>query len=90
MKKQLILGDEVKDKISGFRGIAVARYSYLQGCNRIAVQPKIGQDGKLPEAQTFDEPQLIIMKNDVGKKEKGGRGGPMPYVPKSRLEGTKL
>lgn len=80
------LGQEVKDMISGFKGIAVARHHYLQGCDRISVQPKADKDGKLDESTTFDEPQLIV----IGKKKittNGSRrnGGPMPYRPKPRL-----
>lgn len=81
------LGDEVKDAVSGFQGIAVGRHEYLQGCARITVQPPIGEDRKLPDTATFDEPQLEIV--NAGKVG-GGRkdtGGPMPYEPKPRRDG---
>jgi len=82
------LGDKVRDSVSGFNGIAVSKHSYLQGCDRISVQPKIIKEGKLPESQTFDEPQLIVLqKRKIKKVEKISTkkpGGPMPYVPKSR------
>jgi hypothetical protein len=73
-----MLGLEVKDSVSGFTGIATASHSYLNGCMRITVQPKIDKDGKLPESQTFDAPQLIV----VGKKKIKGKndtGGPEKY-----------
>jgi len=53
------LGEKVKDTVSGFEGIAVASHHYLQGCNRITVQPPVDKDGKLPDPQSFDEPQLV-------------------------------
>ena len=56
------LGDQVRDMVSGFKGIAVSRHSYLQGCDRITVQPSIDKDGKLPESASFDEPQLEVLK----------------------------
>lgn len=56
------LGDEVKDTISGFSGIAVCRHTYLQGCDRISVQPKINKDGELKDSLAFDEPQLEVIK----------------------------
>ena len=31
------LGDEVKDRVTGFIGIAVSRTNYLNGCDRIDV-----------------------------------------------------
>ena len=83
----MTLGDQVKDVVSGFSGIAMCRHIYMQGCNRISVQPKVDRDGKLPEAQTFDEPQLVIIKSsvvpakDIPKDEKGG---PDKYMPKDR------
>lgn len=33
------LGDEVQDTVTGFQGIAVSRHVYLQGCDRITIQP---------------------------------------------------
>jgi len=57
----ITLGDIVIDTVSGFKGVAVARHHYLQGCDRITVQPPIDKDGKLPEGQTFDEPLLQIL-----------------------------
>ena len=56
------LGDEVKDEITGFVGIAIARYSYLQGCDRMCVQPVVDEKGILPKEKTFDESQLIVVK----------------------------
>lgn len=68
------LGDKVKDTITGFVGIAVARHSYLNGCNRVTIQPVVKKDGSLLEAQTFDEPQLELVKKKkvVGDNSTGG------------------
>lgn len=73
------LGDEVRDTVSGFKGVAVGEHIYLQGCKRITVQPKIGSDGKLPDTQSFDEPQLEVIKAKIAKPVKRDTGGPMPY-----------
>lgn len=74
------LGDKVKDTVSGFIGIATAKHSFLQGCDRISVQPSIDKDGKLPEVQSFDEPQLEVLKSKKVVRKKGNKpGGPMPY-----------
>jgi len=59
------LGQKVKDNISGFQGIAVCRMLWLHGCERISVQPPVDKDGKQPEPQTFDEPQLDIISEGV-------------------------
>ncbi len=74
------LGDKVKDEVSGFVGIAVAKHIYRYGCVRITVQPSIDKEGKLPETQPFDEPQLKVLKSKKVIRKKGDKpGGPMPY-----------
>jgi len=85
--KSIELGDEIRDKISGFQGIAVARHTYFQGCDRISIQqPPIDKDGKLLDAMTFDEPCLeIISKQKVQKrKDSDETGGPEKWVDNRR------
>lgn len=55
------LGDLVRDKITGYTGIAVARTEWLHGCVRVTVQSQELKDGKPVETSTFDEPQLAIV-----------------------------
>ena len=73
------LGDEVRDKVTGFKGIAISRHSYLQGCDRINVQPKVNRKGELPKDSSFDEPQLEVFKPKATKRAKGKPGGPVRY-----------
>jgi hypothetical protein len=61
MNADKILGKEVKDKITGYKGIATCRCSFLQGCDRIEVAAPMDKDGKLPDMVTFDEPQLEVI-----------------------------
>lgn len=56
------LGDEVEDKITGFRGIAIARHFYLNGMTVISVQPQVEQYGILPDSENFYEVQLKVIK----------------------------
>jgi len=72
------LGQEVKDRITGFKGIATSRTTYLQGCERIGVSPPVDKEGKLPEPESFDEPDLIVLSEGVLPREKPNRqnGGP--------------
>ncbi len=66
MEKQASkLGKEVKDRISGFRGIAISETSYLQGCTRLSVQPPVKKDGTLPDPRPFDELDLIVVGSGV-------------------------
>lgn len=85
------LGDEVKDKVTGFTGIAIAKHIYLNGCARYSVQQRLKKgDAKLPDAVTFDEPQLQVVK--AAKVEPPTRarqwtGGPERYMPASKTVG---
>ncbi len=85
MSKRIELGDEVKDSISGFIGIASAVHVYLDGCVRISVQPKVRKDGKLPENQAFDEPRLVVLKKNSVKKGRDDVGGPDKFIDKGRM-----
>ena len=49
-REMINLGDTVKDKISGFTGVVVARTEWLYGCIRLAVQSqKTTKNGSLLE-----------------------------------------
>lgn len=68
---QVNLGDKVKDRITGFEGIAISKTEYLYGCMRVQVQPiKLGKVGEPQDTRVFDEPQLEILKSAavVGRK----------------------
>lgn len=75
------LGDEVKDTVTGFKGIATGRSTYLTGCNHICLQPKVGKDGKFPESRWFDEPMLEVVKKGKVKAKPTLKGGPMLMKP---------
>lgn len=74
------LGMRVRDKVSGFEGVAVARTDWLSGCTRYSLQPKVDKDGKLPDVQGFDEPQLeVVTEKKVAATSPGvPPGGPRP------------
>ena len=72
------LGDEARDKVSGFQGVCVARTDWISGCARLTLQPAIGKDGKLPEQQTFDEYMLEVVKARKAAIGPKTTGGPRP------------
>lgn len=78
------LGDKVKDTVSGFIGIVVSEHNYLNGCKRVTVQPAIDKDKKLPESQTFDEPQLKVLIKEKVKEGSKITGGPDKYMDEGR------
>lgn len=79
------LGDTVKDPVTGIKGIAYVRCSYLQGCDRIGIQePVIKEKGKesiVPELFHVDEPQLDLVKRSTLKKTTAKKpGGPSSFM----------
>lgn len=69
------LGDKVKDKVTGFVGIAVCKTTYLQGCDRVGVQGVVKKNEKPMAWVYIDEPQLKVLKRkeiNEGKKITGG------------------
>lgn len=73
-------GDLVRDSVSGFEGIAIARYEYLNGCVRIAIQPRALHDGKPIEQCVFDIDQVEIVKAAAMRPAEKlvATGGPQP------------
>ena len=64
------LGLEMKDKITGIKGIAVARVEYLTGCTQYHIRPQTVKDDKMASAVTFDYTQLDIISDGVIEKFK--------------------
>lgn len=80
---EIELGDLAKDSVTGFKGICVARTSWLFGCVRCALQPQDLDHGKVMEAINFDEPQLVLLKKAAvksvpAKAPARTTGGPIP------------
>ncbi len=85
-KMKATLGKEYKDSISGFRGVAVARTTYLYGCVRVMICPtKLKDDGDFLPDCWFDEPQLIgVRSKKVLKKTGEPPGGPARAIAPNR------
>ena len=65
---QIKLGQKVRDPITGLRGTAVCRTTWLYGCVRIGIQPQEVKDGKPADLFYVDEPQLEIIEKTAAKK----------------------
>ncbi len=77
------LGKKVKDKITGFVGIAVGYCSYLTGCNQYGVAPPV-KDGKICDTSWFDEGRIEVIGKgvSVGKVLGATPGGPNRDAPR--------
>ncbi len=77
------LGDEAKDKITGFQGILTGYAEYLTGCNQYVLQPKCEATAdKYPEGQWFDEGRIELVGNALTKDDvKGEKNGACGCAP---------
>ena len=64
-EKRVELGDRVKDRITGLKGIVTGVSEWLYGCRRLSVQPEEAKDAKPAETFWIDEPQAEIVKKAV-------------------------
>ncbi len=74
----IVLGNKVKDIVTGFTGIAISKAEYLNGCVRYCVQPLVDKEGKYLKGEYIDEGQLVIVDNGTlpSKDKKELTGGP--------------
>lgn len=56
--ESLGLGNQARDRITGFAGTVVAITEWLNGCRRITIQPNALHDGKPIDSYTFDAEQM--------------------------------
>jgi hypothetical protein len=57
---KILLGQRVKDKLTGFEGLVTGRAQYITGCDQLLVQPSLNGKGEFVEARWLDEPRLDI------------------------------
>lgn len=80
------LGDEVKDKFTGFQGTAVCRHIFLNNCSQFSIQPPVKKNKELPDARAFDQDRVVLVKARNKKPKKEERtGGPEKYVPTQKV-----
>lgn len=75
------LGSKVRDKITGYAGIVIARTDWLSGCRRITVQSQELKDGKPIDSCCFDESQIEVLEETTVVSvmaDPTRPGGPMP------------
>jgi hypothetical protein len=59
------LGDRVKDKITGLKGLVIGMTKWLYGCDRIVIQPEEAKDGKPADSFNIDVGQAELIKKKV-------------------------
>jgi hypothetical protein len=77
MADDLVLGDHVKDSVTGFQGMIVARTQWLFGCKRAEVQPqRLDDTGSPVKSLWFDEAQLLPDSGETSTSPGGPRDDP--------------
>ena len=70
------LGDRVKDKITGFKGIVVGITYWLNGCVRAGVQMEKMKKGESIQTEWIDDVQLEVLKHRIISFKPPGPSGP--------------
>jgi hypothetical protein len=79
------VGDQVKDRITGFRGTITGRCEYLTGCRQYSIMPKAEKPNKAPEGVWCDEDRLELIKAvNPAPAPVVNRGGPSFNAPPVR------
>lgn len=83
------LGWEVKDIVTGFRGIVTARVEYINGCVQLCVTPSVGQDGKMQDGVYLDQQRLRVVGAGITSEayQVSDTGGVMRDAPSTTYKG---
>jgi len=92
MSEPVRMGVEVKDRVTGLRGIITGKTEYINGCVQWLVKPPVDKDGKLVDGCWIDTIQLEVVSQGITEPEtdnttkdhvKEGPGGPSTDAPSS-------
>ena len=78
---ELLLGNKVKDLITGFEGIATGKCIYLNGCVQYLVQPTKLKDGQEVKPKWIDIQQLEFVSKGVAIRQYNTGGGERSHPP---------
>lgn len=84
MRTDIVLGDKVKDRITGLVGIAVGKNIWMNGCVQYCVKPPMKKDGTVVDGVWVDEEQLVVVGDGVCSKPKPTGGGFRQNAPEVR------
>lgn len=76
------LGAEVKERITGYTGMIIARTQWLYNCNTYGVKSHELHEGKPLDAVFFDEPSLDLLRQSMATP-KQDTGGPTQSIPQT-------
>lgn len=82
-KVSISLGNKVRDRVTGFTGIATSKVEYLNGCVQYCIMPAADKKtGKVEDGRYVDSQQIEILGVGVTVLARP-TGGPASDAPKS-------
>lgn len=75
------LGQELKDIVTGFKGIVTGRAQYLTGCTHYGIQPKSKDGVSVASVEWFDESRLIPTGKRLEEYRSPRTSGPVENPP---------
>jgi hypothetical protein len=79
------LGQKLRDRVTGFEGIATSKVEYLNGCVQFCIKPPM-KDGKIVEGEYFDQQQLEFVDEGIAVEQRN-TGGAMSDTPRASYRG---
>lgn len=77
------LGYTMRDKVTGFTGIATGHVEYITGCDQLLLVPKVDADGKLRDSQWFDTQRCeLLVTEPLVEVDNSQFNGPDKEAPK--------
>lgn len=82
-------GDEVVEKITGFKGTITGTCFYLTGCNQYLITAKIKDEFSEPKAIWYDEGRLeLINKNSISESDVKAKDNGCDLLPNIGMRGA--
>jgi hypothetical protein len=77
-KKEIVLGCEVTDIVTGFKGIVTGYHKWLTGCDTCTINPKVTKGGGKVDSECLDVNRLKYSGKGVSIETKSDEkpGGP--------------
>ncbi len=85
---EIELGQKIRDRVTGLKGIATGRCEYLNGCVQYHLKPALDKDGKMVDGDWIDVTQLEVVGRGIStitpaRPRARVPGGPMAEAPPS-------
>lgn len=81
------MGDKVKDTLTGFTGVVIARVEHMTGCNQLFVLPKSDKENEIKNGCWFDIERIekIADREVQLQARRTGADIPAPHATGARL-----